>query len=153
MKLQASLFCLAVLGAGLAQADMRVAETPLTDAELAQLRGGFLMDGLEIAIGLEQVVAVNGETRVINRIQIPNLNQPLSAGQLQRVESLWVSEGVDQPGLRLSSGTVGRGGWMTVLQNSLNGATIQQIRQLNIELNNLGGVYRLPRDAGLPLLP
>jgi len=42
---------------------------------------------------------------------------------------------------------------MTVLQNSLNSATIQQIRQLDIELNNLGGAYRLPRDAGLPLLP
>ena len=42
---------------------------------------------------------------------------------------------------------------MTVIQNSLNGTTIQNIRQLNIELNNLGGAYRLPRDFSLPMLP
>ena len=153
MKLQTGIFCLALLTTGLVQADMQVAESPLPDEELAKLRGGFIMDGLEIAIGLEQIVAVDGEARVINRIQIPNLNQSLSAGQLQRVESLWVTEGVDQQGLRITSGTMGSNGWMTVLQNSLNNTTIQQIRQLDIELNNLGGVYRLPRDAGLPLLP
>lgn len=153
MKLQTGIFCLALLTTGLVQADMQVAESPLPDEELAKLRGGFIMDGLEIAIGLEQIVAVDGEARVINRIQIPNLNQSLSAGQLQRVESLWVTEGVDQQGLRITSGTMGSNGWMTVLQNSLNNTTIQQIRQLDIELNNLGGAYRLPRDAGLPLLP
>lgn len=41
---------------------------------------------------------------------------------------------------------------MTVIQNSLNSTVIQNTRQLNIELNNLGGVYRLPRDSGLPLI-
>jgi len=135
------------------QAEMRLSESPLSDAELAELRGGFFLDGLEIAIGLEQVVAVNGETQVINHLRIPNLNQRLTGDGLSlQMESL-VAQSIGSDGLRLTTGAAGNGGWMTVLQNSLNSVTIQQIRQLDIELNNIGNVYRLPQDAGLPMLP
>lgn len=154
MALRMVLFWVAILGAGAVQADMRLAETPLTDAELAQLRGGFMLDGLEIAIGLEQVVAINGETQVINRLRIPNLNQQLNNERLmQQMESVLVTQGAGPEGVRVASGAGGSGGWITVLQNSLNSTTIQHIRQLDIELNNFGGAYRYPRDTGLPLLP
>lgn len=139
---------------GTVQAELSVAEQPLNDAELAELRGGFVLDGLEIAIGLEQIVAVNGETLVINRLNIPNLNQVVNSDRLlSQMESVLSVQGAGSEGLALASGAVGDSGWMTVIQNSLNSSTIQQIRQLNIELNNFGGAYRLPRDFGLPLLP
>jgi len=155
MNLRVGLLCAAMLSAGALQAEgMRVAEAPLPDAELAQLRGGFVIDGLEIAIGLEQVVAINGETQVINRLLIPNLNQRFSSGQLlQQMETVLVAQDVASEGIRLTSGATGNGGWISVLQNSLDSTTIQNIRQLDIELNNLGGAYRYPRDAGIPLLP
>ncbi|MGM0952988.1 MAG: hypothetical protein ACQEW7_08410 [Pseudomonadota bacterium] len=154
MALRMVLFWVAILGAGAVQAEMRLTEAPLTDAELAQLRGGFMLDGLEIAIGLEQVVAINGETQVINRLRIPNLNQQLNNEQLmQQMESVLVTQGAGPEGVRVASGAGGSGGWITVLQNSLNSTTIQHIRQLDIELNNFGGAYRYPRDTGLPLLP
>lgn len=143
-----------LFSAGVVQAELNLAEQPLNDAELAELRGGFLLDGLEIAIGLEQIVAVNGETLVINRLNIPNLNQPLNGDQLlSQMESVLSVQGAGSEGLALASGAAGGGGWMTVIQNSLNSTTIQQIRQLDIELNNFSGAYRLPRDSGLPLLP
>lgn len=64
--------------------------TPLSDTELAQLRGGFVgLDNLQIAIGLEQLVAVDGETLVLNRLTIPNLNQVVDGGRIAaRVEQV-----------------------------------------------------------------
>lgn len=63
---------------------------PLDDAELAQLRGGFVgLDNLQIAIGLEQLVAVDGQTLVLNRLTIPNLNQVVDGGRIAaRVEQV-----------------------------------------------------------------
>lgn len=154
MDLRVALLFAVMLNTGTLQAEMRLTETPLSDTELAQLRGGFFMDGLEIAIGLEQVVAINGETRVVNYLRIPNLNQQLGNGQLlQQMGSVLVSQETDSEGVRLASGATGSGGWVTVLQNNLNSTTIQHIRQLDIQLNNLGAVYRYPRDSGLPILP
>ncbi|GAA0844350.1 hypothetical protein GCM10009113_15690 [Marinobacter szutsaonensis] len=55
----------------------------LTDEQLSELRGGFVtLDNLEIAIGLEQLVAVDGETLVLNRLTIPNLNQVVDGGRI-----------------------------------------------------------------------
>ena len=140
--------------AGPVHAELRLPVTSLADTELDQLRGGFVMNNLEISIGLEQVLAVNGQTLVVNRLTIPNLNDPMAADrlstQLASIRGAWESEGGQ---LALDTAVAGSGGWMTVIQNSLNGTTIQNIRQLNIELNNLGGAYRLPRDFSLPMLP
>jgi hypothetical protein len=33
---------------------------------------------------------------------------------------------------------------MTLIQNNVDGAVIQNMQQLNIELNNLGQTWRLP---------
>jgi hypothetical protein len=191
--------------------------TPMSDHELAQLRGGFVgLENLEISIGLEQLVAVDGQTMILNRLTIPNLNQvvdggritaqveqalanamptgnaaiviptassnpgsdstgggapastrptvgqnpspgPLASGSGQRPQPQ--SQPAAQPvaaatGLNVSS-AMEAGHWMTVIQNRFNGTVIQNMQQLNIELNNLGAVYRLPqgiRDS-MPILP
>jgi len=143
---------LLLLAAPLASADLNVSAPPLSEHELSSLRGGFVLDNLEIAIGLEQIVAVNGDTLVINRLQIPDLNRPLSNAWNSQMETVLSANVPGLQGLELVSGAAGSGGWMTVIQNSLNSTVIQNTRQLNIELNNLGGAYRLPRDSGLPLI-
>ncbi|WP_336365778.1 hypothetical protein [Marinobacter sp. C2H3] len=49
---------------------------PLAEGQLDRLRGGFVtLDRLNIAIGLEQRVAVNGQLVVLNRLVIPDLSQ------------------------------------------------------------------------------
>ena len=57
-------------------------------------------------------------------------------------------------GLSVSS-TLDAGHWMTVIQNRFNGTVIQNMQQLNIELNNLGVMYRLPQGirGSIPVLP
>lgn len=123
-----------------AQAELSLDVAPLSDPELAEYRGGFLMDNLEISIGLEQVVSINGDTMVINRLSIPNLNQSIS-NRLVNFHTETVLEVINanqSGGARVSSNMAGPNGWMTVVQNSLDSTVIQNMHQLNIELNNLG---------------
>ncbi|HEY9119397.1 MAG TPA: hypothetical protein VIN33_06545 [Marinobacter sp.] len=122
------------------QAELRLGVEPLSDPELSEYRGGFLMDNLEISIGLEQIVGINGDTLVVNRLTIPNLNQTVSDGLVNhKTETvLEVISANRSGGARVSSEMSGPGGWMTVVQNNLDSTVIQNMHQLNIELNNLG---------------
>lgn len=56
---------------------LNLAGPVLADEELDRLRGGFMQDGLEISIGLDQIVALNGQELIVNRLTIPNLNQKM----------------------------------------------------------------------------
>lgn len=122
------------------QAELRFGVEPLSDPELAEYRGGFLMDNLEISIGLEQIVGINGDTLVINRLTIPNLNQVVNDRLVdyQTETVLEVISANQIGGARVSSNMAGPNGWMTVIQNNLDSTVIQNMHQLNIELNNLG---------------
>jgi hypothetical protein len=125
----------------------------LSDNELAGQRGGFSLDNLEISIGLEQVVSVNGETLAINRLTIPNLNQMVSGKAMpHQMETVLSIINSGQNGHTLVSAASNGGGWMTLIQNDLNGSVIQNARQLNIELNNLGAGYRMPDNLRAPIL-
>ncbi len=125
----------------------------MSDKELASQRGGFSLDNLEISIGLEQVVSVNGETLAVNRLTIPNLNQVMSTQAMpHQVETVFGLISTGQNGRALVSSASGAGGWMTLIQNDLNGSVIQNARQLNVELNNLGAGYRIPDNLREPIL-
>lgn len=129
--------------------------SPLLDsAALDQQRGGFSLGGLEISIGLEQVVAVNGETLIINRLTIPNLNQQISkdlAQQYFEVAQITTANQGVMPAL-VTSNLLLEGGWFTRIQNSLDQTVIQNIRSLNIELNNVGLPNNLPSNLLAPYL-
>ncbi|MEX2476345.1 hypothetical protein [Marinobacter sp.] len=127
-------------------AEFNVQAVPLEDPELAELRGGFVFDNLEIAIGLEQIVSVNGDTMVVNRLNIPNLNQVVNGrGIDHHLETVLQVSRPDQRAGTLVSGNLGNtSGWMTLVQNNLDGTVIQNVQKLNIELNNIGGGYQVP---------
>lgn len=124
---------------------------PLADEELDRLRGGFFQDGLEIAIGLDQIVSIDGQEMIVNRLTIPNLNQRLrGAGVGHTMETVVQILQPDSSGGSRVATNLGRGmdGWTTIIQNNLNATVIRNIHQLNIELNNLGARYRVPRHLG-----
>lgn len=128
------------------QAELRLGVAPLSDPELAEYRGGFLMDNLEISIGLEQIVGINGDTMVINRLTIPNLNQAvgnrLVDHQMETVVEVISANQLG--GARVTNNMAGPSGWMTVIQNNIDSTVIQNMHQLNIELNNLGAGAQFP---------
>lgn len=136
-----------------ASADGTFLAQTMSDVELASQRGGFTLNNLEISIGLEQVVSVNGETLAVNRLTIPNLNQMVSGQavphQMETVLSI-INSGQNERALVSAAADGGR--WMTLIQNDLNGTVIQNARQLNIELNNLGAGYRIPDNLRDPIL-
>lgn len=125
----------------------------LGDAELALLRGGFVFDGLQIAIGLEQAISVDGTELVVTRLSIPNLNQRAPGRGLTHSLDAIIENLDPMAGGQLSVyQSTDPGRWVSIIQNSLNGLVIQNVRQLNIELNNLGPAYRIPRDIREPSL-
>jgi hypothetical protein len=136
-----------------ASADGTFLAQTMSDGELASQRGGFNLNNLEISIGLEQVVSVNGETLAINRLTIPNLNQMVSGKAMpHQMETVLSIINSGQNGHALVSAASDGGRWMTLIQNDLNGTVIQNARQLNIELNNLGSGYRIPDNLRNPIL-
>jgi len=104
------------------------------------------MDNLEISIGLEQIVGINGDTLVINRLTIPNLNQTVNDRLVDhQMETVLEVISADRSGgARVLSNMAGPNGWMTVIQNNLDSTVIQNMHQLNIELNNLGVGNQFP---------
>jgi hypothetical protein len=116
----------------------------LSDAELAQKRGGFVFDRFEVAIGLEQRVSVNGDLQVINSWRIPDVSDV--GGYAEAFKNLPVLRDFSSAsdGIRVTSGVLDNGSWMTLIQNNVDGAVIQNMQQLNIEMNNLGQTWRLP---------
>ncbi|MGM0569802.1 hypothetical protein [Marinobacter sp.] len=129
---------------------LNLAGPALADEELDRLRGGFFQDGLEISIGLDQIVAVNGQELIVNRLTIPNLNQKVRGDVAHHMETVVQVMQPDQPaGARVAVGPgAGGGGWTTVIQNSLNSTVIQNIQRLNIELNNLAAHQQVPLHLG-----
>ena len=65
--------------AGPVHAELRLPVTSLADTELDQLRGGFVMNNLEISIGLEQVRQVfsritdNADLNLHRSIQVDSI--------------------------------------------------------------------------------
>ena len=104
------------------QAELTLGVEPLSDPELSDYRGGFLMDNLEISIGLEQIVGINGDTLVINRLTIPNLNQTVNDRLVDhQMETVLEVISADRSGgARVLSNMAGPNGWMTVIQNNLD---------------------------------
>lgn len=126
---------------------------PMNDPELAAHRGGFMLGNLEIAIGLEQIIAIDGESLVINRLNIPNLNQVVGDRGLQhKLETVLQVSAPGQGGTTIVSSSFGSG-WLSQIQNSLDNTVIQNIQQLNIELNNIGSGQPSPFQLGDQLLP
>src|SRR5690606_42114345 len=99
-----TVFFVALMLAGTVLAELRLPVQPLPEAELALLRGGFVLDGLEIAIGVELLEAVNGDTLVINRLNIPDLNQAINGARLvQQMETVMNIQASGATGMSLTS--------------------------------------------------
>lgn len=119
---------------------------PLADRELDNLRGGFLVGGMEIAIGLEQIITIDGQTEVVNQLFIPNLNSLSSLAAIGPIVS-------ERLGSQLGVTTSLQGtGVLTHIQNSLDDRVIQNLRSLNIELSNVGQSNGLPAGVASHLL-
>ncbi|MEX0730983.1 MAG: hypothetical protein WED00_11405 [Aquisalimonadaceae bacterium] len=124
-----SLFMLLLLGVNAppalaVQSFSALASIP--DQELAALRGGFVLpNGVELSLGLESGVLINGE-RVAHAMW---LNGDMARSQL----------GMEQAGLSVRPLESQHGlGW--VVQNQLDNQVIQHISELHLNLEGVRGL-------------
>lgn len=102
---------------------------PVSDARLAQLRGGFSIGGgpnqVQLSLGIERLTFVNGEPAVVTR-----LGSSVSDGI--RLIQNGAGNVFDTSVLHtLLPGTLG-----TVIQNSLDGQTIHNLNVFNITVTS-----------------
>lgn len=106
----------------------------LSDAELSDLRGGFITaDGLDISIGFEKTMYLNG---VLLSTQTFNIGA-VSLGQNSAVEPGFTYNSIIQAGSgnEISAGileAMAAHGGVTIIQNSMDNQVIQQINQLDV---------------------
>ncbi|WP_020146169.1 MULTISPECIES: hypothetical protein [unclassified Thioalkalivibrio] len=120
-------------------------ERVVPDSVLEAQRGGFFgRDGLEISIGLEQITSLNGE--VINHSTLRPLSDIASGSHWPGTDlrSVVIQTGGAMPAESWTSGM----GWVTAIQNELDGQDIRHQTILQLELGNL----QMPRgDLGRAL--
>lgn len=112
--------------------------TPVDEEQLDQMRGGFsLPGGLQVSLGIERLVSINGEVVARTSIDIANLNHLSAEQRLQTSEALSSvkliqngSDNIYRPGD--TSGTVGG----VVIQNTLNDQLIQSQTVISSTVNS-----------------
>lgn len=102
---------------------------PVSDAQLARLRGGFSIDGgpgqIQLSLGIERLTAINGKLASVTRLGA-------SAADGIRLIQNGAGNVFDASVLHtLLPGTLG-----TVIQNSLDGQTIRNLNVFNITVNS-----------------
>ncbi len=114
---------------------------PLTDAELASLRGGFITSkGIEITIGYEQLVYMDNHLQsalafdlsgVVNatKKQLSGLDQLFQLNVLQRQ-----GPAADAPPALANQ----RHGLLNLIQNSMNDKSIRNMNVLDVGIKNAG---------------
>ncbi len=95
---------------------------PVSAATLDSQRGGFVTAaGLQIALGVERVVSINGEQ--VSRTSVHSAQVGALARVIQRGENNVFGATLDVPGA-------------TVIQNSLNGQTIRTDTYISANVNS-----------------
>lgn len=125
-----------------ARADAGVGWTPVEAGVLDKMRGGFItVTGLEVSLGIERLVTLNGNVVAHTRLEIADVAR-LTEQQARQAHEALSSVNVVQSGhdniaaQALASGLAGNGA--TLVQNSLNGQQIDTRTVINSSVNSNG---------------
>jgi hypothetical protein len=111
--------------------------TPVKDEQLEQMRGGFTTaSGLQVSLGIERLVAINGELVARTRVDISDLNH-MSEEQLRQTrDSLSSVKLIQNGGDNIyQAGDSAHGGGV-VIQNTLNDQLIQSQTVISSTVNS-----------------
>ena len=141
MRFFRSLACAGLLcgtGGVLAQSAGAGGWQPVGDAVLAEARGGFELDsGLVMSLGIERVVAINGDVVSSSTFNIPDVSK-LSAEQAGNASVTLSSLNLLQNGAGNSfQATLPQTVGATVVQNSLNDQVLASRTVINASVNSL----------------
>lgn len=156
LSLALSLLLLPVSGAALAEAGddpmgLFTAANAVGSERLEEARGGFIVaDGLEVTLGIERMVTINGNVVDRSEIQLGDIGKLAQGNGLVSQEALGqlrlIQNGVASA-LRGDANTSLLGG--TIIQNSLNDQMISAQTTLNATVNTAGMLRALNFAEGL----
>lgn len=111
--------------------------TQVPEAELAELRGGFVTsDGLDIHFGVEQIVLVDGSVKTHTSLNLSAL-QAGNGNQVDQNKLVNLLQNGDRNTVSSDVTEKFAAGLMTVIQNNLDAQTIQNLTVLNIGVSNV----------------
>ncbi len=112
-----------------------------TDQELAAMRGGFVMnDDLQISVGIERVIYINGVMQAIHTLNFPQIGTAInqsSAAQLRASMITLVQNGPGNSFVPTNAGSNTLPGGQTFVQNTLDRQLIQNLTMINAAVKNL----------------
>jgi hypothetical protein len=122
-----------------AVADDGVAAWTAVDADtLDETRGGFeTPGGLNLSLGIERVVSINGEVMSRTNVAISNLNTVTADQLAQARDALGSARLVQIGGNNLVAPDLGLANGATLVQNSLNDQTIQTYTTISSTVNSM----------------
>ena len=123
-----------------ARADAGEGWTPVDAGVLDKMRGGFItVTGLEVSLGIERLVTLNGNVVAHTRLEIADVAR-LTEQQARQAHEVLSSVNVVQSGhdnmAAQASGLAANGA--TLVQNSLNGQQIDTRTVINSSVNSSG---------------
>jgi hypothetical protein len=125
-------------------------ENAVDSAQLEEARGGFMIEGLEVTLGIERMVTINGNVVDRSEIQLGDIGKLAQGNGLVSQEALGelrlIQNGVASA-LRGEANTSLLGG--TIIQNSLNDQMISAQTTLNATVNTAGMLRALNFAEGL----
>lgn len=114
--------------------------TPVNEEQLERMRGGFTTpDGLQVSLGIEQLVSINGELVARTRLDISDLNH-LSEEQLRQTREALssvklIQNGSDNIYQAAQSAYAGTGAGV-VIQNTLSDQSISSQTVISSTVNS-----------------
>lgn len=113
----------------------------LPDTELAKMRGGFITsDGLNINVGLERLVMIDGTVKTRFKMDLSGLGRsqgapiPLSTDQNKSIQ---IVQNGDHNVVTADVPANFAGGALTIIQNSLDSKLIQNYTTLQIDVSGM----------------
>jgi hypothetical protein len=119
---------------------------PVSNEKLDTVRGGFdLGGGLEVSLGIQRAVYIDGNLVTYANVNIPDLAHITTQQAMALASALSTVNIQNGPGNTFDPSSMGSTTAATVIQNTLNNQTIRNLTTLNVAVNTLNTF----RDEGM----
>lgn len=126
----------------------------VSDADLNEMRGGFIAGGLNISFGVDVLSMVNGTPVIQYSFTDANLpGAPVVPGGLQHIIANNGLQNVIQvgDGNQIINSFAGFEGMLTVIQNTLDNTVIQHLSTITIDISNFNPAFHQMDNLNLSL--
>ena len=118
---------------------------PVSNERLDTVRGGFDVEGLEVSLGIERAVYIDGNLVTYTSVNIPNLAHVTTQQAMALASALSTINVQNGSGNTFDPSSMGGTTAATVVQNTLSNQTIRSLTTLNVAVNTLNAF----RDEGM----